>query len=394
MPAAPFASYRRGEMASNGLSQRIRELLPTVRARREEIEAGRRLPRDLIDELVGAGVFTLGVPRALGGAEIDPVDQLRLIETVSAADGSVGWCTMIALGNGLFAGFMSEVGAKEVFADPASLTAASIAPSGTAVAVDGGVRVSGRWRFASGIDHAGWVLAGCVMTEDGAKDAAPQVTHVFMPIADVTIHDTWDASGLRGTGSNDFDAADVFVPEQRIVSVFDVARHRPEPLYQVPVLALFASHIAAVALGIARAALDELIALAIDKTPSFSTVALDHKPLTQVEVARAESSLGGARALLYDSLDDLWQIVVTGREPTKRQHAMCRIAAVHASETAAAVARTASVLAGGTSIYASSSLQRHVRDAEAILHHVTQSPQTWEEAGRVLFGLEPLFPIF
>jgi alkylation response protein AidB-like acyl-CoA dehydrogenase len=381
-------------MVSNRFSKRIQELLPTIRARRDEIEHGRRLPRDLVDELVGIGVFRLGIPRALGGEELDPVDQLRVIETISTADGSTGWCAMIALGNGLFAGFMPEVGAKEVFAVPALATAASIAPAGTAVPVEGGIRLSGRWRFASGIDHAGWVLAGCVVTESGTATDTPSITHAFMPITEVTIHDTWHASGLCGTGSHDFEADDVFVPEQRVVSVFDRTRHRPEPLYQIPVLALFAPHIAAVAIGIASAALDELTALAIEKTPSFSTVALAEKPLTQVELARAEAALCAARSFLYDSLDDLWQTVSTGREPSKRQHAMCRMAALHASETAARVTRTASVLAGGTSIYTSSSLQRHARDADAALHHVTQSPQMWEECGRALLGFQPLFPIF
>lgn len=385
-------------MTSNGFAGSIQELLPGIRTRREEIERGRRLPRDLVDQLIATGAFRLGVPRALGGDELDPLDQIRVIETMSGADGSTGWCTMIWLGNGLFAGYMSEPGAKEVYADPALPTAASIAPSGSAVPVDGGYRVSGRWRFASGIDHAGWALGGCVVMEDGAPRMTPlgmpQVIHAFMPVRDVQIHDTWHASGLCGTGSNDFETADVFVPEQRIVAVFDPASHRPEPLFQMPVMALFSAHCAAAGLGIARAALDELTALAIEKMPSFSTVSMADKPVTQIEVARAEAALGGARAFLSDALDDLWQTVLAGREPATRQHALCRIAAVHASETSALVARTANVLAGGTSIYTSSSLQRHARDADAVTHHVTQSPQMWEEGGRVLLRLDPLFPIF
>lgn len=384
-------------MSANAFAKKIQELLPDIRARREEIERGRRLPIDVVGRLADTGTFRLAIPRALGGDELDPLDQIRVIETISAADGSTGWCAMIALGNGVFAGYMPERGAKEVFADPSLPTAASIAPSGAAVPVDGGFRVGGRWRFASGIDHAGWVLGGCVVMEGGAPrmtPAGPEITHVFMPVSDVQIHDTWYASGLCGTGSQDFEAADVFVPEQRVVSVFDPALHRPEPLFQIPVLPLFGAHAAAAGLGIARAALDELSALAIEKTPSFSTARMADKPVTQVELARAEAMLGGARAFLFDSLDDLWQTVVAGREPTKRQHATCRLAAVHASEAGALVARTASVLAGGTSIYASSSLQRHARDADAVTHHVTQSPQLWEECGRVLLGLDPLFPIF
>ncbi|MGH9012518.1 MAG: acyl-CoA dehydrogenase family protein [Acidimicrobiia bacterium] len=326
-------------MTASGFSRKIHELLPDIRRRREEIERGRRLPRDLVDQLITTGVFRLAVPRGLGGEELDPLDQTRVIETISVADGSTGWCTMIALGNGVFAGFMHERGAKEVFADPSLPTAASIAPAGAAVPTNGGFRVSGRWRFASGIEHTGWVLAGCTVMEDGTPRMAPlgipEIAHVFMPVSDVQIHDTWNASGLCGTGSHDFEATDVFVPEERVASLFDPARHRPEPLYQMPLLPLFAPQIAAVGLGIARAALDELTTLSIDKTPTFSTSRMADKPVTQVELARAEATLGAARALLYDALDDLWQAVVAGRQPTKRQHAMCRIAAVHASETAA-----------------------------------------------------------
>jgi alkylation response protein AidB-like acyl-CoA dehydrogenase len=386
------------KMTPKSFSGKIQDLLPAIRAHREETEKGRRLPRGIVDQLVDTGVFGLAVPRALGGDEVDPPDQLRAIETVSVADGSTGWCAMIALGNGAFAGYMPEVGAKEVFAEPSLPTAAAIAPSGAAIPVDGGFRASGRWRFASGIEHTQWVLGGCVVTENGVTRTTPagtpQIVHLFMPIKDVRIHDTWHVSGLCGTGSQDFEAADVFVPQERVVAIFDAASHRPEPLYQMPVLPLFAAHVAAVGLGIARAALDELTELSIEKTPSFSTTRMAEKPVTQVELARAEAALGAARSFLYDTLDDLWQTVVAGLEPTRRQHALCRIAALHASESAALVTRVASVLAGGTSIYNSSALQRHARDADAVTHHVTQSPQMWEESGRVLLDLEPLFPIF
>jgi alkylation response protein AidB-like acyl-CoA dehydrogenase len=266
------------------------------------------------------------------------------------------------------------------------------------VPIDGGFRVTGGWKFASGIDHAGWVMGGCVVMDDGTPRmtpaGTPQIAHVFMPMSQVQIYDTWYASGLCGTGSNDFESADVFVPNECVFSVFDPAGHRPEPLYQMPVLPLFAAHVAAAGLGIARASLDELTELVVEKSPSFSTVRMAEKPVTQVEIARAEASLGAARAFLYDAVDDLWQTVAAEREPTKRQHAVCRAAALHASETAAFVTRTASVLAGGTSIFTSSSLQRHARDADAVTHHITQSPQMWEECGRVLLGLDPLFPIF
>lgn len=385
-------------MSAEGFPQRLQAVLPAVRSRREEIERARRLPRDLVAELSATGIFRLGLPRALGGDEATPVEIMRAIETISAADGSAGWCAMIAVGNGTVGGYMSDAGAKEVFADPALPTAGIAAPSGLAVPADGGFRVSGRWKFASGITHVDWLFAGAILMFDGkprmTAAGIPEFVHVFMPVGELEIHDTWFASGLCGTGSNDVSANDVHVPEPRTFSLFDASTHRPEPLFQMPVLTLFAPQVAAVGLGVARAALDELAEMAGEKTPSFSAARLADKPVTQVEIARAEAQLGGARAFLHDSVEDLWQTVVAGEEPTMRRRALCRIAALQATETAARVARTASTLAGGTSIYTSSSLQRHARDADAVLHHVTQSPQHWEEAGRVLLGLEPLFPLF
>jgi indole-3-acetate monooxygenase len=162
----------------------------------------------------------------------------------------------------------------------------------------------------------------------------------------------------------------------------------------MPVLTLVAPPIAAVALGVARAALDELCELAPSKTPALSAVRLSEKPVMQVEVARGEAELGAARSFLYDAVDDLWQTVVAGGEPSMRQRALCRAASNHGTETAARITHMASTMAGGSSVYSASSLQRHARDADVITHHMTQSPHVWEDAGRALLGLDPLAPIF
>jgi alkylation response protein AidB-like acyl-CoA dehydrogenase len=149
-----------------------------------------------------------------------------------------------------------------------------------------------------------------------------------------------------------------------------------------------------VSLGIARGALDELTELAQSKVPSLYTDVLAEKAVAQVDLARAEAALGGARALLHNTVEQMWQAVCAGSEPTTRQLALGRLAATHAVETAATVTRTVNTLAGGGSIYASSSLQRHARDAEAITHHFTVAPHSWEEAGRVLLGRQPRTPVF
>jgi alkylation response protein AidB-like acyl-CoA dehydrogenase len=375
----------------------VADVLPAVRARRQEIEDERQMPRDLIDTLRRTGLFTLSVPRALGGAEGSPHELMQVVETVAAADGSTGWCVMVGIGNNVAAGYMSEAGAREVFADPTAPTAGIAAPAGRATRVNGGVRVSGRWPFASGVTHCDWVWAGCLVMENGSPrltDAGPEIVHVCMKRDEVDVHDTWHVSGLCGTGSHDFSARDVFVPDRRVFALLDPRGHRAEPLYQMPPLGLFVYQLACVSLGIARGALDEAAELAQTKVPSTYVDSLAERPAAQIQIAHAEAALGAARAFLYGVVGDLWDSVSAGRDLTGRQLALGRVAATHAVETGAAVARTVNTLAGGSSIYLSSALQRHARDAEAMTHHFTVSPHTWEEAGRVLLGRKTVAPIF
>jgi alkylation response protein AidB-like acyl-CoA dehydrogenase len=372
-------------------------LKPAIRARREEIEKARRLPRDLVDDLRRTGLFGLAVPRVIGGQEASPLDILGAIETVASADGSTGWCAMIGTANGLTSGYLNERGARELFSDPSVPWAGVAAPAGKARPVDGGYRVSGRWPFASGITHSEWLWAGCMVMENGKPRQTahgPEIFHACFPIKEVQVHDTWFVSGLAGTASNDVSVSDAFVPEHWVFDLFDPAKHRPEPLYQMPSIGWFVSQVVSVGLGIARGALDELVAIAQTKVPTFSTAVLADKPVAQIDLARAEASLAAARGGLHDTVEDLWRTVSAGKRPSPKQIAQNRIAAVHAAETGASVARVAHVLAGGSSIYASSSLQRHMRDAEAITHHFTVAPHVWEDAGRVLLGRQPTAPLF
>jgi alkylation response protein AidB-like acyl-CoA dehydrogenase len=131
---------------ASAIAQAVNDLLPGIRARRAEIERARRMPADLVESLRQAGIFRLAVPRALGGDEAKPTEIMRAIETVATADGSAGWCTMVAAGNNIAAGYMNERGAREVFADPTAPTTGIAAPAGAAVRENGGVRVNGRCR--------------------------------------------------------------------------------------------------------------------------------------------------------------------------------------------------------------------------------------------------------
>lgn len=382
---------------SGDVIRAIDKVLPSIRAKRDEIEAARRMPADVIGDIIGTGVFALGVPRALGGDEASLAEILRAIELVSTADGSAGWVTMIGVSGNCTAGMMNEAGAKEIFSDPTKPTAGLAAPTGQAIPMDGGLSVGGRWQFGSGITHSDWAFAGALVM-DGEQPRmtphGPAIVHVWLKAADITVHDTWHVSGLRGTGSNDFSASGVEVPDHHVFSLFDNSGHRPEPLYQMSPPGFFAPQVAAVALGIARAALDELTELAQTKMPVMSTAVLADKPVAQIEIARAEASVQAARSFLYEAVGDVWQTLAGGDAFTPRQEAVLRSAAVHAVETGARVTAMINTLGGSSSIYSSSSLQRHARDAEAVTHHFTVAPHVWEDAGRVLLGRSPTMPIF
>jgi alkylation response protein AidB-like acyl-CoA dehydrogenase len=384
-------------MVATTVSYDIEALLPRIRERRDEIERARQLPRDLVDDLIATGIFRMGLPTAYGGDEADPLEMLRVTELLASADGSVGWCAQIAISVGTVAGIMSEQGAREVFADPSIPAALVFDPAGAATEVEGGIRVTGRWRFASGITHSKWFFLGAIIMDDGKPrmtEHGPAIVHTVVPVSDVTIHDTWYVSGMCGTGSTDVSCQDVFIPGYKVFSLLDETPTRPEPLYRMPQLSLVAPLTAAVALGIARAALDELTELAPTKTPALSLVSLSEKPVGQVEIARAEAELRAARALLYETVGDVWRTVSNGGEASMQQEALVRIAANRSTEVGSRVAHMASTLAGGSAVYSASSFQRHARDAEVITHHMTQSPHVWEDAGRVLLGLEPLAPLF
>lgn len=379
------------------LVQRLEKLVPGIVARREEIEKSRRVPADLMRAVRDTGIFGLEVPRALGGLEATPLEVLDALEVLARADGSLAWCAAQSLVTGGVAGYMAEAGAREIFVDPRAVTGGAFAPKGGAVRVDGGVRVTGRWPFISGIHNAEWLMLGCLILENGQPrmtPMGPEAVHVMVPAKVVEVHDTWYVSGLCGTGSQDVSVQDLFVPERHIFVVGDPNRRRPEPLYGMPLLAWYVSHVATVSLGLARAALDEATEGAQKRVPTFTMAPLADQPTAQIELARAEAKLTSARLLLREAVANLWRIVSTGEQPAPRLVAFARMAALNAAEVAATVTRTASLLGGGSAIYASSSLQRHMRDAEAVTHHFSVAQNVWEDVGRVLMGRKPNAPMF
>jgi alkylation response protein AidB-like acyl-CoA dehydrogenase len=278
-----------------------------------------------------------------------------------------------------------------VFSTPETMVAGVFAPNGRAEMTDGGFRVNGRWQWGSGTENADWVLGGSVLVRDGEvlkdKRGGPR-NHMMMFRADeVEFLDTWHVSGLRGTGSTDFQVTDVFVPEGRAVGY--LMRGNPErPLYQFPNFAFLALGIAAVTLGIARAAIDELVELAQSKKRVSSKVTLAERPHSHLEVARAEAALRSARSFYYDAIEAAWSVALSGGEVPVDLRRDLRLATNHAVESSVRAVDMMYTLAGGTSVYESSRLQRHFRDVHVATQHIMVGSNVLEQVGRLYLGVE------
>jgi len=368
------------EVAAEELSALARELAP-------ETERERRLPEPLVVALRSAGLFRAGAPASVGAAEAPPAVTLRCAESVARGDASAGWCVSIAATSSLLAGWLSPDGLAEVFGDADAVAAGVWAPRGAARRVEGGYRVSGRWSFCSGIMHSDHLFGGCMVAGSGSEPAVPRV--LGLPVAELEILDTWHTGGLRGTGSHDAVADDVFVPEHRALWLMD-GPTSDSPLYRFPIFGFFALSIAAAALGNARGAIDDLAALASEKVAQGSSRTLAERPATWAAVGEAEAALRAARLLYYDAIEQAWSAAQAARaavEPVPVELRLgLRLAATHAVRTAAEVARAMYDLGGGTAIYESSPLGRRFRDAHTATAHFQVNPTTWELTGRLLLG--------
>ena len=357
-----------------------RELAPVT-------ERERALPSPLVEELRASGLLRACAPAELGALQASPALALSCAEQIARGDASAGWCVSIAATSSLLAAYLPEQGAVEVLGDPRSVAAGVWAPRGSAVVVDGGIRVSGRWSFCSGITHSDWLFAGCVLGERDGGASTPELRVAALPTAELEILDTWHTSGLRGTGSHDALADDLFVPDHHLLTLLDAAPRVDAALYRFPVFGFFALSIAAAALGNARGAIDELIELAAGKTSLGSTRVLAERAATQATVGEAEARLRAARAFFYQAIDEAWTAAQDSAAVSVALRLGLRLAATHAVRSAADVARAMYDLAGGTAIYEDSPLQRRFRDAYAATAHFQVNAATWELGGRLMLGL-------
>jgi len=347
--------------------------------RAQETEELRRLPDDLAASLVASQLFRAWVPARYGGAETDLLTVLDAIEELSFHDGATGWCGMIGATTSLMSGRLEPTWAQTIYGDPLAVTGGYALPAGTARPVDGGLEVSGHWQWGSFSHHCTWIGGGCFLA-DGS--GAP---FVFFAPEQVTLLDTWRVAGLKGTGSTDYRVTDAFVPEGRWTNVLGTALV-DGPLYRFPLLGALALGVCSVALGLARRAEHELVEVAGTKKPAQSGRTLAERPVVQAQVAAAEAARRSARALVRETVEEVWAAADDG-ELTGEHKRRLRLAATNATWQSAAAVDLMYHAGGGSSIHESSSLQRVFRDVHVATQHGMVAERTYEPLGRMALGL-------
>lgn len=378
------------------LIQTARALATKVDAVRENLDRERALPIDLVDPLGAAGMFSLWLPKSLGGAELNAVDYVRVIEELSRLDGSVGWCASIASAYSCIAGYLQPDVASRIYEGARAVVAGAVMPIGKAFIDNGGYSVTGHWTYGSGIRHSQWTLGSCIVHDgDGPRKGpggTPEIRLAMFPTSSAEVIDTWRVGGLRGTGSNDYRVANLFVPEEYTISFPAPLPAQEGTLYAMPLMSLLAVAIAAVPLGIARAAIDAVITLASVKPLYGSSTLLRDRPAVQADVARAEILLGSARSYLFSMFGGLWDEVATGAVIPLQRRAMARLACANAGQASAQAVDLVYNAAGGTALLESGRLERCFRDVHACTQHIAISTMNYEAGGRVLLGLDPGMP--
>ncbi|HEY7648064.1 MAG TPA: acyl-CoA dehydrogenase family protein [Methylomirabilota bacterium] len=376
-------------------------LRSAIRGHHEEIEREQRLPKALVEQFHAAGFYSLVVPRELGGRHVDPLTYVRIVEVLAEAAGSVGWnvannsiLQLVTLG-------LPDEGVHEVFAHGADTVVAGTAVmgGGRAVPVEGGYRVTGRWPFGSGCQESSWMVGSFQILDGDQPRRSPDGASaywrgVFQRSEAQIVEGSWDVSGMRATGSFDWTVDDVFLPERRTmvhagVPLDNQWQRWPGTAYALPAQAWVGPHHSAVITGIARAGIDALIELAAEKTPRGRTDRLGENPQVQDAVGRADAILNAGRAYRSAMITELWNTVAAGQDTTLEQRARCRLAAVHATDSARQAMDLVYRHGGSTSFRRESRLAECWRDLHVVGQTAVLAPEWYPIGGRVLLKMDP-----
>lgn len=379
---------------TNRLLADIQALAPEITARAAEIEAARRIPLDLVEKLRSIGIFRVLAPRSHGGLELDMPAAIAIMDALCRIDGSIGWITMIGMGSAVFAPLVPRKIYDQIYAKgPDMIFSGSVQPAGTAEAVDGGWRVSGRWPFASGCQHADWIFGLCIMSKDGkplpgpaGEDGPPMVRGFVLPANEWQIEDTWYVAGLKGTGSHHISIKDKVIPADKF---FDLAASEsclPGPLYQAVPQFIPLMHFPA-ATGVAEGALDELVQLAnTGRQQQRTTAPMRDLETFQYELGRIEADLRAVRAFADAQIESHWRHALAGTLKDDALLAEGAQAGVWITSACVRIADECFRLGGGSALYETSPLQRRMRDLHAAAQHAAVHQRHYGNSGKLLLA--------
>ena len=373
------------------LAAALPDLAAEARARSLEFEEHRKLAQDFVDKLKRAGVFKILIPADVGGLGGSLSQWLEIMTTLAEADASTGWVSAHAnICAGLIYASADPRLREEFFADPGACAAWSNLPRVKIKEESEGIRITGSWGFESGCTAATFV-GGMVVLPPLAQGGPPRMVAALAPASEARIEETWDPIGLAGTGSHDVHFDDVFVPWHRTFpwpSGIAISSY-PAAVF-VPGTWFIALGAAATHLGLARRALDEARNELRGKIDRYTQRPVIEHPSTQRSLEAAEGLWFACRAGLREALAAVWESAVRGEPATADMRIDARVAAVTAVQQGAAVVRAAYDAAGASAVRRSGVLQRLLREASCLTHHISANQASYELTGRVRCGIDPL----
>lgn len=377
-------------------SEAAQEVYELAISHREETESARRLAQPVVEQLGALELFRMGLPRSLGGWQDNPIETLKVYELLAQAEASVAW---IVWNNHLactFGRYLDPTSMKEIYSNPAHVYANSARPEGVAHTVAGGYRVSGQWTLVSGCELADWLVLRCLVISEGSPTTLGPGANLklfFIPKHQIQVVDTWSVSGLSGTGSHDVVVENIFVKEQYAVN-FDSPVAINNAYSRLPIGCINTAGAAAMALGVLRAATDELIELCAARITPGKNPDLRDRATVQGAIAKSKTLLAALRAQLHASVNTLWEASQHHNIFTDHQLAEVWAASGEAARAARAMVSEIYAVAGTASLYKKHKIERAHRDIHAILQHGILQPHWLEQAGGVYVGLTPTSAMF
>jgi alkylation response protein AidB-like acyl-CoA dehydrogenase len=374
---------------------RARDIAPMIEAASDRTEAEGKVPKDIMDAMHDAELFRMCLPESLGGGAASPLEMTQVCETIAGADASTGWCLGQALGCTMAAGYVAHEVAQDIFGPKDAVLAWGPPGKAQAVPVDGGYMSTGQWRFGSGSRNATWLGGHSpVVDADGNRvmndNGSPKMRTMLFKKSEAEMIDVWQVIGLKGTGSDNYKTENLFVPEA-YTTWRDSQPDRVEqgPFYSIPLLTCYGMAFSGLTLGIARSMMESFKELAVDKVGGGMTTVLRENAVIQSNVAECEAKILSSRAFLVEMLEEYWDCLCAGDEPSFDVRARLRLSITYAMNQAREAATYAYHAAGTNAIFESNPFERRFRDIYTVSQQGQGHKSNYEPVGQVFMGLPP-----